>query len=174
MSGDDLDADLAEAAAAPGEPTPGLRRARAWLSRAVEPGTVDAWRVVDRVGPVEAVRLIRSGRAPARILGLVGARAQADKSLADLRQAERCGARLVIPEDDEWPAYLLHALTLATAEEPEDPQHQAERTKALVPPVALWVRGQTRLDELADRSVAIVGSRAANAFTEAAVAGGGS
>ena len=69
---DDLDADLAEAAAAPGEPTPGLRRARAWLSRAVEPGTVDAWRFVDRVGPVEAVRLIRSGRAPARILGLVG------------------------------------------------------------------------------------------------------
>src|SRR3954451_15574531 len=166
MSGDDLDADLAEAAAAPGDPTPGLRRSRAWLSRSVEPGTVATWRFVDRVGPVEAVRLIRSGRAPARILGLVGARGQTDKSLADLRQAERCGARLVIPEDDEWPGYLLHALTLATAEEPEDPQHQAERTKALVPPVALWVRGQPRLDELADRSVAIFGSRAATAYGE--------
>jgi len=163
---DDLDADLAEAAAAPGEPTPGLRRARAWLSRAVEPGTVDAWRFAERVGPVEAVRLIRSGRAPARILGLVGARAQADKTLADLRQAERSGARLVIPEDDEWPAYPLHPLTLATAEEPDEPRHQADRTKALVPPVALWVRGAARLDELADRSVAIVGSRAATAYGE--------
>src|SRR4051795_12245765 len=166
MSGDDLDADLAEAAAAPGEPPPGLRRSRAWLSRSVEPGTVAAWRFVDRVGSVEAVRLIRSGRAPARILGLVGARAQTDKSLADLRQAERCGARLVIPEDDEWPAYPLHPLTLATAEEPDEPKHQADRTKALVPPVALWVRGSARLDELADRSVAIVGSRAATAYGE--------
>ena len=35
-----------------------------------------------------------------------------------------------------------------------------------VPPVALWVRGPARLDELADRSVAVVGSRASTAYGE--------
>src|ERR1700712_4508335 len=59
-----IDEDLEEAAAArtaPGEVHPGLRRARAWLSRATEPGTVDFWRYVDEVGPVDAVRRLRSG-----------------------------------------------------------------------------------------------------------------
>jgi hypothetical protein len=41
-----LDEDLEEAAAAPGRPTAGLRRARAWLGRLTEPGTVDLWRYV--------------------------------------------------------------------------------------------------------------------------------
>jgi DNA processing protein len=155
-----LDEDLEEAGG------PGLRRARAWLSRAVEPGTIDFWRYVDDVGPVEAVRRIRSGRAPERIGALVGARAQQDESLADLRRAERCGARLVVPEDAEWPAFPLHSLALATADEPVDPKDQSVRTMALVPPLALWVRGSRRLDELADRSVAIVGARASTAYGE--------
>jgi DNA processing protein len=163
-----LDEDLEEAAAAstPGEVPPGLRRARAWLSRAVEPGTIDFWRYVDDVGPVEAVRRLRAGLAPERIRALVGARAGQDASLADLRRAERCEARLVIPEDGEWPAFPLHSLVLATAEEPDDPARQSKRTLALVPPLALWVRGAARLDELADRSVAIVGSRASTAYGE--------
>src|SRR5688572_19843582 len=117
-----LDEDLEEAAAGSAGGLPGVRRARAWLSRAVEPGTIDFWRYVDDVGPVEAVRRIRSGRAPERIGALVGARAQQDESLADLRRAERCGARLVVPEDAEWPAFPLHSLALATADEPVDPR----------------------------------------------------
>jgi DNA processing protein len=55
---------------------------------------------------------------------------------------------------------------VATAEEPEDPKDQSQRTLALVSPIALWVRGPGRLDELADRSVAIVGSRASTAYGE--------
>ncbi|UOY01539.1 DNA-processing protein DprA [Blastococcus sp. PRF04-17] len=160
-----LDEDLEDAAVA-GPGHPGLRRARAWLSRACEPGTIDFWRYVDGLGPVEAVRRLRAGRAPERLRALVGARAGTDHSLEDLRRAERCGARLVVPEDDEWPAFPLHALTLATAEEPDDHRHQSQRTSALVPPVALWVRGGPRLDELVDRSVAIVGSRASSAYGE--------
>jgi DNA processing protein len=155
-----LDEDLAAGGA------PALRRARAWLSRAVEPGTIDFWRFVDAAGPVEAVRQIRSGGAPERIQALVGARAAQDESLADLRRAERCGARLVVPEDDEWPALPLHALTLAVSEEPEDHREQSDRTTAPVPPIALWVRGPARLDELVDRSVAVVGSRASTAYGE--------
>jgi DNA processing protein len=159
-----LDEDLEEAAAGAG--SAGLRRARAWLSRAVEPGTIDFWRFVEDVGPVDAVRRLRSGQAPERIRSLVGARAHEDATLADLARAERCGARLLVPEDDEWPALPLHALTLAVSDEPVEPKHQSDRTKAPVPPVALWVRGPARLDGLVDRSVAIVGSRASTAYGE--------
>jgi DNA processing protein len=162
-----LEEDLEEAAGGGGGGVhPGLRRARAWLGRAVEPGTVDIWRYVDDVGPVEAVRRLRSGGAPERIRSQVGARAAQDESLADLARAERCGARLVVPEDDEWPAFPLHSLTLATAEESTDPRRQSKRTLALVPPLALWVRGPARLDDLVDRSVAVVGSRASTAYGE--------
>ena len=160
-----LDEDLDEAAGHDG-PSPGLRRARAWLSRAVEPGTIDFWRYVEDLGPIDAVRRLRSGRAPERIRALVGARAGEDASLADLVRAERCGARLLVPEDEEWPGMPLHALTLAVSAEPVEPEGQSDRTKAPVPPLALWVRGTARLDELVDRSVAIVGSRASTAYGE--------
>lgn len=159
-----LDEDLEEAAAGAG--SAGLRRARAWLSRAVEPGTIDFWRYVEDVGPVDAVRRLRSGQAPERIRSLVGARAHEDATLSDLARAERCGARLLVPEDDEWPALPLHALTLALAGEPVEPAGQSDRTKAPVPPLALWLRGTSRLDELVDRSVAVVGSRASTAYGE--------
>ena len=162
-----LDEDLEEAAGAPGGVVhPALRRARAWLTRAVEPGTVDFWRYVDDLGPVDAVRRLRAGRAPERIRSIVGARAGQDESLADLARAARCGARLVIPEDDEWPAMPLHALTVAVADEPYDHRDQSDRTIAPVPPLGLWVRGPARIDDLADRSVAIVGSRASTAYGE--------
>lgn len=165
-----LDDDLEEAASdgrlPPGEVHPGLRRARAWLSRVAEPGTVDFWRFVEAVGPVDAARLLRAGRAPERIRALVGARAEQDESLADLQRAERCGARLVVPEDAEWPALPLHALTVAVSGEPDDFRLQSDRTTAPVPPVALWARGPARLDELVQRSVAVVGSRASTAYGE--------
>ncbi len=162
-----LDEHLEEAAGGTGaDPSPGLRRARAWLSRAVEPGTIDFWRYVEDVGPVEAVRRLRSGQAPERIRSLVGARAGEDASLADLARAERCGARLLVPEDDEWPALPLHALTLAVRAEPAETKAQSDRTTAPVPPLALWLRGAGRLDTLVDRSVAIVGSRASTAYGE--------
>ncbi|MBN1093539.1 DNA-processing protein DprA [Blastococcus sp. TML/M2B] len=165
-----LDEDLEDAAGVAGHGSgpvhPGLRRARAWLSRAVEPGTIDLWRYVDDHGPVEAVRRLRDGRAPTTVRSLIGARADQDATLADLQRAERCGARLLVPEDDEWPHLPLSALTRAVAAEPAERQHQSKRTQALVPPLALWLRGPGRLDELADRSVAVVGARAATAYGE--------
>ena len=164
-----LDEELEDAVGTPvgaGEVHPAVRRARAWLSRVAEPGTIDFWRFVDDVGPVQAVRQVRAGSAPERIRTIVGVRAAQDESLADLSRAQRCDARLVIPEDDEWPAFALHALTVATSREPADHRDQPDRTLAPVPPVALWVRGPARLDELVERSVAVVGSRASTAYGE--------
>jgi DNA processing protein len=167
MSALPLEEDLAAALAEPGsaDGAAGLRRARAWLTRAAEPGSVDLWRFVDDAGPAGAVRALRAGTAPESIRVLVGARAEQDASLADLRRAERCGARLVVPEDGEWPALALHPLTLAAHAGGDDPT-QRDRTTALVPPVALWVRGDPPLDETVDRSVAVVGSRASTAYGE--------
>src|SRR4051794_32612212 len=148
---EDMEEGLAQAAGVDGGASPALRRARAWLSRAAEPGSIPFWRFVDDNGPVEAVRRLRARRAPGAVPALVGARAGQDASLGGLGPAARGGARLVVPEDREWPGLLLHALTLATGEEPDDPRHQSPRTTAPVPPLALWVRGRGRLDELADR-----------------------
>nr|WP_246407342.1 DNA-processing protein DprA [Modestobacter versicolor] len=136
------------------------------MSRAVEPGSVDVWRFVQRVGPVDAHRALRRGEAPPAVQALVGKRAAEDVSADDLLRAERCGARLVVPEDDEWPALTLHCLTLAAHDIPVERRDQPDRTQALVPPLALWVRGDRGLDELVDRSVALVGSRASTAYGE--------
>jgi DNA processing protein len=163
---EEMEQGLVEPLGVDGGASPAVRRARVWLSRAAEPGSVAFWRFVDDAGPVEAVRRLRGGRAPDAVRALVGARVEQDATAADLLRAQRCGARLVVPEDDEWPGLLLHALTVATSGEPDDPRQQAPRTTAPVPPLALWVRGPSRLDEAVDRSVAIVGSRASTAYGE--------
>ena len=143
---------------------PDLRRARAWLSRAVEPGSVAAWRWVEQVGPVTAATRLRAGSAPPAVQAVAGARAAEDTSAADLERAARFGARLVVPEDAEWPTAALHSLAIALDQ--QSAEDQGKRTQALVPPLALWVRGDRTLAELTDRSVAVVGSRASTAYGE--------
>jgi DNA processing protein len=145
---------------------PAVRRARAWLSRSVEPGSIAVWRFVERVGPVAAAEAVRAGAAPAEVQALAGARAGEDSSAEDLSRADRCGARLVVPEDAEWPAVPLHCLDLAAAGVGAVAGRKPDRTVALVPPLALWVRGSRALGDLVDRSVALVGSRASTAYGE--------
>lgn len=62
----------------------------------------------------------------------------------DLRIMERLDGRLVIPTDREWPLGLDDLGTHA--------------------PLALWVRGPSRLNAVLQRSVAIVGARAADSY----------
>jgi DNA processing protein len=131
-----------------------VRRARAWLSRALEPGSLVAHRLLAACGPVGAMRVLRSGRAPEPVSRLALARRDEDRSLADLAAADRLGIRLVTPEDDEWPDEALHAMEVATSRSVPD----------LAPPQALWVRGSLRLDEAVARAVAIVGTRSATSY----------
>ncbi len=146
-----------------GEAAPEVRRARALLSRAVEPGSVALWRFVEQAGPVAAAAALRAGTASPAVQALAGARAGEDTGSADLDRAARCGARLVVPEDAEWPAQALHCLTVASSAEDADGR---DRTLTLVPPLALWVRGQPPLADVVDRSVALVGARASTAYGE--------
>lgn len=130
-----------------------VRRALAGLSRIAEPGEVAVWEAVQARGPVEvweALRLgVPVGQVSQGVLPGVAARAEGYAPDADLVAAAACGARLVAPGDAEWPA---HRLTW-TPGGLLDP-----------PPLALWVRGPLPLDEAVERSVAVVGARAASSY----------
>ena len=139
-----------------------VRLARAWLSRAVEPGRRAVFDLVTEVGPVEAARRMRAGAATGAVAALAAARREEDRAAADLAEARRLGARLVTPEDAEWPDEALRAMEVAFDRERGEgvPRHQVE----LTPPLALWALGPPRLDEALARAVAVVGSRSATPY----------
>lgn len=130
------------------------RYARAWLSRAAEPGDRALWAFVETYGAVATMRALRAGEAPERLQALVGSRYSEDRTAEDLRVAERRGIRLVLPGDPEWPEEALRPMAYAAG----------RGSGTLVPPTALWVRGTARLDEVLGRAVAMVGSRASSAY----------
>lgn len=131
------------------------RHARARWSAIAEPGDADAGRLIDEVGAVRGLELLQS--EPAALEAAAGGSfadavkrwqprvRQVDTAL-HLRQAARFGAHLVIPGDPDWPTGLddlgVHA------------------------PFALWVRGDPGLLGSLDRSIAIVGARAATGYGE--------
>jgi DNA processing protein len=133
-----------------------LRRARAYLSRVAEPPAPGLSELIDELGPVRTARLVAAGDVPDRVAAETGARRADDRTEADLSAIAGLGGRLVIPEDAEWPAEALACFATPTAQ-------ADERWRA---PVALWVRGAGRLDELGERAVAVVGARAATGYGE--------
>lgn len=80
-----------------------------------------------------------------------------DRAAADLITADREGARLITPDDDEWPTEQFDR-AFAFADSARD---HAGRSggKDAVAPHALWVRGDA-LAQLSERAVAVVGTRA--------------
>jgi DNA processing protein len=133
------------------------RFARARWSAVAEPGDADAGRLIAAVGAVRATELLASGTTASALDDIAGGQfgeaierwrpriRQVDTAL-HLRQAHRFGARLVIPGDPEWPAGLddlgMHA------------------------PAALWVRGDAGMLGGLERSIAMVGARAATGYGE--------
>ena len=129
------------------------RLARAALSRVAEPGDPAVFRAVTANGPRAVWAALRSGvpvdRVPQGVLPGLVARADGHDPQRDLQAAAAVGARLVCPGDAEWPAQLLTWEGSGLL----DP-----------PPLALWVRGRWPLDEAVERSVAVVGARAASSY----------
>lgn len=132
-------------------------RAWAYLSAVAEPPCTAIRRLVDDVGAAAAADAIRTRRVPAgheAVLGPTTARADKCTPAQDLEKADALGARLLTPDDAEWPAWSLLPLTRIDAS-----AHGDE-------PIALWVRGPARLDDVAAASIALVGSRAASSYGE--------
>jgi DNA processing protein len=88
---------------------------------------------------------------PDAVADETAARRTVDRADADLAAAHAVGARLLVPEAPDWPAWALAPLALAG-------------TAELAPPLALWVRGRHGLAEACDRAVAVVGARAATGY----------
>nr|MDT0661482.1 DNA-processing protein DprA [Micromonospora sp. DSM 115978] len=140
-----------------------VRLAHAALTWIAEPGTWAVHRMVERDGPVTALRRVLDGDIPDdRLRSAVTARLAAGdpRRVAEdaLDRTDRLGARLVTPEDDEWPTRLADLARLALT----DRDRRVDQETA--PPLCLWVRGAWPLADTLERSVAVVGSRAATDY----------
>nr|WP_240947682.1 DNA-processing protein DprA [Planosporangium mesophilum] len=137
--------------------------ARVALGCLTEPGNRELGMLVRRVGPVEGLdRLVRGSvserlaeAARLRLTDATDARVLARSLLGD---ADRLGARVVTPEDDEWPRQLDDLVRLSRAADGRAVERDTD------PPHCLWVRGDVALDEAFDRSVAVIGARAASNY----------
>jgi DNA processing protein len=134
--------------------------ARAYLLRVAEPPAPALRRLAELLGPVEAARRVRSGEVPDAVAAETAARRELDLAEQDLAEAHRRGARLLVPEAPDWPAWPLCALDTATD----------GNLRFFGSPLALWTRGAGDLAAATERSVAIVGARAASGYGEHAAA----
>ncbi|MBX7430781.1 DNA-processing protein DprA [Mycobacterium sp. Y57] len=132
------------------------RRAYAYLSRVAEPPNPRLASLVAEFGPADAAdRIRRRAVTDTHLTRATEARCQIDCAEDDLATLDRMGGRLVSAEDDEWPALAFAAFPRIDSNKP-----QAH------PPLVLWVAGPARIDDIADRAAAIVGTRAATSYGE--------
>ncbi|GAA1240287.1 DNA-processing protein DprA [Prauserella halophila] len=140
-----------------GDGTPdAVHRARGYLLGAAEPPAPALAAFVAGHGPVDAAERVRRGEVPDAVAQETEARRATDRADRDLAAAAQAGYRLVTPEDDEWPAWPLLSLEVATG----------RGVDGVAPPLGLWIRGAARLDEVVDGAVAVVGARAATEYGE--------
>ncbi|HTK65989.1 MAG TPA: DNA-processing protein DprA [Pseudonocardia sp.] len=133
------------------KPPDQLRIARAYLAGVAEPPSPALVEFVAQVGPLEAAHLVSRGEVPKPVAAVTQARRHRDLGEPALEAARTVGARLVIPEDAEWPTAAFLAFGFCGHDH-------------LAAPLALWARGPASLAEVAERSVAIVGARAATDY----------
>ncbi|MGK2309344.1 DNA-processing protein DprA [Cutibacterium sp. V947] len=122
------------------------RMARAALTAVVEPGdTITARRLVDMTAEEVWRQLLTDvdERWHERARGT-----DVDEVLA---RAEKAMMRFLVPGDEEWPAGL-------------DDLSRVEKAGMGGVPLGIWVLGPAHLDEASERSVAIVGCRAATGY----------
>ena len=111
-----------------------------------------SWAYLSRVTEAR----VRRGEVSAAVHRRTEARREIDCAANDLDLLRQRGGRLVTSDDDEWP--VLSFMSFAGAPVRDKPEGRA--------PLALWAIGPLRLDEVTERAVAIVGTRAATAYGE--------
>ena len=138
------------------------RAARVALTWLAEPGNRLVWSLVETHGAPDALARLLRGEVPdASLRAAVLAKAAGldPHRLAELtlRRAQRLGARIVVPADEEWPR-RVDALAMLTLDGP------GRINQDVRPPLCFWVRGAWPLGETLERSVAVVGARAATGY----------
>ncbi|MEW2507617.1 DNA-processing protein DprA [Amycolatopsis sp. NPDC047767] len=122
-----------------------IEQAWAYLVIACEPPAPNTARLARDLGPLEVVRQYEAGalsdEAKAEFRSYFGGWDAIDH---DFAAAEALGARLVVPGDAEWPVALDDG--------------------PVAPPLAHWVRGAGRLNDLTTRAVAVIGTRLATPY----------
>lgn len=121
-------------------------RARVVLSRLSEPGDEELGGWVQKWGAVEVLQRVTAGSLGSTRSAHYRTRLDVADPDLDLELAARAGARLVLPDDDEWP------------EQVDDLQDAR--------PLLLWVSGQPDLRGMTRRGVAVVGARACTPYGE--------
>jgi DNA processing protein len=139
----------------------------AWVALAalVEPGNRELGMLVRRIGVRHAIELICSGGVSSTLAGTAGVRLGGTATPAGVRalgerlieRSDRLGVRIVFPGSPDWPHRVndLNRISRDTGA-PVDRDTDA--------PLCLWVRGAHSVAEMLDRSVAIVGARAATDY----------
>ena len=118
-------------------------RARLFLLRAAEPPAPATHQYVGIHGALDAAAHIRHSTTPAAVLDeITWPDARIDD---DLEALDNGTARLLTPEDDDWPSGPLTSL-----------DNRA--------PLALWVRGSGSLAELTTSAVTVTGSHDASGY----------
>lgn len=121
------------------------RRALGWVVDAGDPEVAD---LVERFGATGAWEAVREG-AMGKGTAERAAQVEPDRCCA---AEEATGVRFVVPGDEEWPPGLDDLAGLPPV----------QRRGGV--PLGLWLRGPGQLRALSERSVAVVGSRAATAY----------
>lgn len=149
--------------------TEAARLAYIALAHLAEPGRRDLGVLVRQVGPVAALRQVAAGEVSDDLRQVVAARlarvAPAGTVADALRhaaramvEADRLGVDLLTPLDEHWPHQVADLVRISrdtsTIERDTDP------------PLCLWVRGAEPLSDACERSVAVVGARAATPYGE--------
>ncbi|MPZ80492.1 MAG: DNA-protecting protein DprA [Actinophytocola sp.] len=124
--------------------------------RVAEPPATALLGFVDTVGPVAAAARVRAAEVSSAVLAETSSRRHLDLAESDLADAAHLGARLVIPEDEEWPGWQLLCLSAASD------RGQRWAGSAL----GLWARGTASMADMFDRAVSVVGARSATSYGE--------
>jgi DNA processing protein len=122
------------------------------LSRVGEPGDPRLTGLVAELGAAAVLAGLREQGASGQLKEDLAARLEHTDPATELERAASLGIRFVTPADDEWPTGL------------DDLAHGPSLHERGGVPVGLWVRGPAALGALAERSVAVVGSRSATTY----------
>jgi DNA processing protein len=134
------------------------RLARIALSRLTEPGEPKIASLAAQLGAVKLRELLSDPAQETPEARDVASRLRGLNPVAELEHAQRRGLRYIVPSDDEWPSQIDDLMRAELLD------HRGG------PPLGLWVRGPTRLDQLS-RSVAVVGARSATTYGTEVAAG---